>query len=229
MSVEPGWYVDPVDREIRRYWDGDGWIGAPIPVDATPPAGPPPEEPPVPPASPAAPPSSDPAIRSAPHSPDPAGGPGQAAAPSPTAPGQDGWPVTAARPRRPGHAGRPRRPRPRRPRPRRPRPRRPRPRRPSHAGQATPAGPVRRWTARAPHHGTLPGLGRRRVAGGDVPGRRPSPGRTGCHWPGTAPGGRSADRLRIVFALNAVVNGWFVWRRPRVRADFAEWWRRSSR
>ncbi|PZF85672.1 DUF2510 domain-containing protein, partial [Micromonospora endophytica] len=39
MSVAPGWYVDPADPQTRRYWDGEGWIGAPIPVDATPPAG----------------------------------------------------------------------------------------------------------------------------------------------------------------------------------------------
>ncbi|MFI7076982.1 RDD family protein [Micromonospora sp. NPDC049903] len=45
MSVAPGWYVDPADPETRRYWDGEGWIGAPIPVDATPPEGPPPPEP----------------------------------------------------------------------------------------------------------------------------------------------------------------------------------------
>ncbi|WP_156313281.1 DUF2510 domain-containing protein, partial [Micromonospora sp. HK10] len=45
MSVEPGWYVDPADPETRRYWDGEGWLGAPIPVDATPPEGPPPPEP----------------------------------------------------------------------------------------------------------------------------------------------------------------------------------------
>ncbi|MFD2766622.1 RDD family protein [Micromonospora eburnea] len=45
MSVQPGWYVDPADPDTRRYWDGEGWIGAPIPVDATPPEGPPPPEP----------------------------------------------------------------------------------------------------------------------------------------------------------------------------------------
>ncbi|MFF0720214.1 RDD family protein [Micromonospora sp. NPDC003816] len=45
MSVAPGWYVDPADPETRRYWDGEGWIGAPIPVDVTPPEGPPPPEP----------------------------------------------------------------------------------------------------------------------------------------------------------------------------------------
>lgn len=46
MSVQPGWYVDPAAPETKRYWDGAGWIGAPIPADATPPEGPPPVEPP---------------------------------------------------------------------------------------------------------------------------------------------------------------------------------------
>ncbi|MEV5763217.1 RDD family protein [Micromonospora sp. NPDC052213] len=50
MSIEPGWYVDPADPDTRRWWDGEGWIGAPIPVDATPPEGPPPPEPPPAPA-----------------------------------------------------------------------------------------------------------------------------------------------------------------------------------
>ena len=43
MSIEPGWYKDPVDPTTQRYWDGEGWLGAAIPADATPPAGPPPE------------------------------------------------------------------------------------------------------------------------------------------------------------------------------------------
>ncbi|RZU72045.1 putative RDD family membrane protein YckC [Micromonospora kangleipakensis] len=56
MTVQPGWYVDPAEPETRRYWDGEGWIGAPIPVDATPPEGPPPAEPtPAPPAAPPSP------------------------------------------------------------------------------------------------------------------------------------------------------------------------------
>lgn len=45
MSVAPGWYLDPADPDTRRYWDGEGWLGAPIPAEATPPAGPPPPEP----------------------------------------------------------------------------------------------------------------------------------------------------------------------------------------
>jgi uncharacterized RDD family membrane protein YckC len=42
VSIEPGWYPDPAEPTTKRYWDGEGWIGAAIPVDATPPAGPPP-------------------------------------------------------------------------------------------------------------------------------------------------------------------------------------------
>ncbi|MEV4755696.1 RDD family protein [Micromonospora sp. NPDC049559] len=45
MSVQPGWYADPAEPTTQRYWDGEGWIGAPLPADATPPPGPPPVEP----------------------------------------------------------------------------------------------------------------------------------------------------------------------------------------
>ncbi|MGK5442114.1 DUF2510 domain-containing protein, partial [Micromonospora sp. URMC 105] len=45
MSVQPGWYVDPAEPTTRRWWDGEGWVGAPVPVDVTPPEGPPPPEP----------------------------------------------------------------------------------------------------------------------------------------------------------------------------------------
>jgi uncharacterized RDD family membrane protein YckC len=41
--VAPGWYQDPADPTTQRYWDGEGWVGAPLPADATPPEGPPPE------------------------------------------------------------------------------------------------------------------------------------------------------------------------------------------
>ncbi|GIF65080.1 hypothetical protein Ais01nite_31150 [Asanoa ishikariensis] len=53
-SVPPGWYKDPAEPTTQRYWDGEGWIGAPLPADATPPDGPPelppPPEPQTPPA-----------------------------------------------------------------------------------------------------------------------------------------------------------------------------------
>jgi RDD family/Protein of unknown function (DUF2510) len=40
-QIAPGWYKDPADPTTQRYWDGEGWIGDPLPVDATPPPGPP--------------------------------------------------------------------------------------------------------------------------------------------------------------------------------------------
>jgi uncharacterized RDD family membrane protein YckC len=43
-EIAPGWYKDPVDPTTQRYWDGAGWVGAPIAADATPPPGPPPAE-----------------------------------------------------------------------------------------------------------------------------------------------------------------------------------------
>ena len=42
MSViQPGWYPDPAEPTTQRYWDGEGWLGDPIPADAQPPATPP--------------------------------------------------------------------------------------------------------------------------------------------------------------------------------------------
>ncbi|GGL02901.1 RDD family protein [Mangrovihabitans endophyticus] len=46
-SLPPGWYKDPADTSTQRYWDGDGWVGRSLPVDAAPPDGPLPEEPPA--------------------------------------------------------------------------------------------------------------------------------------------------------------------------------------
>jgi uncharacterized RDD family membrane protein YckC len=40
-ELDPGWKKDPADPTTQRYWDGEGWIGEPIPAEATPPAGPP--------------------------------------------------------------------------------------------------------------------------------------------------------------------------------------------
>jgi uncharacterized RDD family membrane protein YckC len=61
-EIGPGWYRDPSEPETQRYWDGEGWIGDPLPVDAVPPDGPPAE--PTPPA--AAPDSPAPADRDLP-------------------------------------------------------------------------------------------------------------------------------------------------------------------
>ncbi|HEX6073870.1 MAG TPA: RDD family protein [Micromonosporaceae bacterium] len=51
-DIAPGWYPDPVDTDVQRYWDGEQWLGTPIPVDATPPATPPAAPPPAAPAPP---------------------------------------------------------------------------------------------------------------------------------------------------------------------------------
>ncbi|GAB7041652.1 MULTISPECIES: RDD family protein [Catenuloplanes] len=44
-DIAPGWYKDPADPATQRWWDGEGWLGAPLPADVTPPDGPPPPEP----------------------------------------------------------------------------------------------------------------------------------------------------------------------------------------
>jgi len=40
-AIAPGWYRDPADTSTQRYWDGEGWVGDPLPADVTPPAEPP--------------------------------------------------------------------------------------------------------------------------------------------------------------------------------------------
>jgi uncharacterized RDD family membrane protein YckC len=44
-TIEPGWYPDPADPATQRYWDGDAWVGKPVPADAEPPAEPEPVDP----------------------------------------------------------------------------------------------------------------------------------------------------------------------------------------
>ncbi len=39
-DIAPGWYKDPAEPTTQRYWDGEGWVGSSLPVDATPPDGP---------------------------------------------------------------------------------------------------------------------------------------------------------------------------------------------
>ncbi|GAB7049637.1 RDD family protein [Catenuloplanes indicus] len=51
-DIAPGWYKDPADPATQRWWDGEGWLGAALPADVTPPDGPPPPEPALPPAAP---------------------------------------------------------------------------------------------------------------------------------------------------------------------------------
>jgi uncharacterized RDD family membrane protein YckC len=41
VSIEPGWYPDPAEPTTQRYWDGEGWLGDPVPADVQPPATPP--------------------------------------------------------------------------------------------------------------------------------------------------------------------------------------------
>ncbi|MGN9810520.1 RDD family protein [Micromonospora sp. BQ11] len=172
MSIAPGWYVDPADPDTRRYWDGEGWIGAPIPVDATPPAGPPPEEPPAPPA--------------------PAATPSSPAAPQPAPASARPYPVSPTTGPGQPHPGQP------------------------HPGQPYPGQPY-------PGYGPPPGW-----QAGAWPVRPPEPRPHGLPLAGY--GARLVARLidfAIVFALNAVVNGWFVWRLAReLEPTFAEWWRR---
>ncbi|KIR62754.1 RDD family protein [Micromonospora haikouensis] len=203
MSVQPGWYVDPADPDTRRYWDGEGWIGAPIPVDATPPEGPPPVEPP-PPASPA-PGQGGPAAPTITGSvPASAGGPGAPPAPGPF----PGWPGTG-QPPFPGQPGQP-----------------------PHPGQQP--GPVG-----GPQYGLPGGFPGQPSA----PGQGYPPGWAYPGWPGRPPvprphglplasfGARFVARLidfGAVFLLNAVVNGWFVYRYvEEVTPYFREVLRRS--
>ncbi|MET7807458.1 RDD family protein [Micromonospora chersina] len=163
MSVQPGWYVDPADPETRRYWDGEGWIGAPIPVDATPPDGPPPPEPE---------PAAAPAAAAAPH-------PGQ---PAPATGAHPGGPAPGPRPGPP--AGGPGQPWP---------------------GQPGQPGP---WAGPPGQQGPPPGW-----PYPGWPGRPPAPRPHGL--PLASYGARLVARLidlGVVFLLNAVVNGWFVWR-----------------
>lgn len=162
MTVQPGWYADPAEPSTQRWWDGEGWVGAPLPADATPPPGPPEPEPEPQPQSPAGPQSTG------------AGGPpGTPVAPSDSPAGV-----------------------------------------PTGTGSVPAQGGPPHWV---PVPGTWP-----------PPGGQPPP-----NWPhqplpyaplpeprphgfALAPlGARLAARLidiGIVFLLNVVVNGWFVWR-----------------
>jgi uncharacterized RDD family membrane protein YckC len=41
VSIAPGWYRDPAEPTVQRWWDGEGWVGEPLPAAAAPPPGPP--------------------------------------------------------------------------------------------------------------------------------------------------------------------------------------------
>lgn len=47
-SIAAGWYKDPAAPETQRYWDGEQWLGEPIPLDVDPPSTPPQPPAPVP-------------------------------------------------------------------------------------------------------------------------------------------------------------------------------------
>ncbi|WUR59671.1 RDD family protein [Micromonospora chokoriensis] len=226
MSVQPGWYVDPADTETRRYWDGEGWLGAPIPVDATPPDGPPPVEP-VEPVAPAAAPTSGPAAPGAeavapggpPHQgPPPGYGPQSGYGPPPgqgpgygPPPGQGpGYGPPPAQ--GPGYGPPPAQG-------------------PGWGPQSGPPG----WGPQGSPPGWAPP--------GGQPGWVPPAGHPG--WPGRPPeprphghrlagyGRRLTARLidfGLILALNVLVNGWFIWRLAQEWAPFwQEFLRRAER
>lgn len=94
-EIAPGWYPDPVDRAVQRYWDGEGYLGDPLPADVTPPPGPPPVA--APPAVPTAgmvasapPQTAQPAPPAQPHSPSPHAPAPQGAGAGPTSPAAPG-------------------------------------------------------------------------------------------------------------------------------------------
>ncbi|MFY1704696.1 RDD family protein [Micromonospora sp. WMMA1923] len=225
MSVAPGWYVDPADRDTRRYWDGGGWIGAPIPVDAEVPEGPPEPEPePTPaqestsggPASgpPAATGSTGTGSGSPQYGP---GQPGSGPAPGGAGPAQGGpaWPGAGSPPAGPSWPG-------------------------ADATGPGQGGPGQGGPGQGGPGQGGPGQGGPGQGGPGGPGwPAPGPGQPPWTGPGTPPGwpqqawlsrppeprphgfplaGHGARLVArvidfgVLFALNAVVNGWFVWR-----------------
>ncbi|MGW3887483.1 RDD family protein [Micromonospora chokoriensis] len=203
MSVQPGWYVDPADTETRRYWDGEGWLGAPIPVDATPPDGPPPVEPVTPAAAPtsglAAPGSEAVAPGGPPHQGPPPGygpqpgygpPPGQGPGYGPPPAQGPGWGPQSGPPGWGPQGGPP--------------------------GWAPPGGQPG-WVPPAGHPGW--------------PGRPPEPRPHGHRLAGY--GRRLTARLidfGLILALNVLVNGWFIWRLAQEWAPFwQEFLRRAER
>lgn len=219
-DIEPGWYKDPAEPTTQRYWDGEGWLGEPLPIDAVPPEGPPPTPPPPPPPAPEVPPGpASPATEAGgaegpgtpagtTWQPGPPGAPGSGWPPGAWPPG-GAWPPTAAWP--PGS--------------------------PAPPGSATPPGgtptggmtqPGPRgalpqgvvlppgWQYAIPHPGLLPGA---------FPTPRPH-GLTLAHS-----GARLLARMIdifVVLVLNLVVNGWFVYEYVReVSPVVREIWRRS--
>ncbi len=92
MTISPGWYKDPAEPATQRYWDGEGWVGGSLPLDATPPEGPLPLP---------APPAPEPQLKpTSPAGPTTAGAPGQAAGGS-VPPAPPGVPYRLLPPARP--------------------------------------------------------------------------------------------------------------------------------
>ncbi|GAB3228701.1 hypothetical protein GCM10027447_21210 [Glycomyces halotolerans] len=46
-TIEPGWYRDPADPAVQRYWNGSAWVGKPVPADVEPPESPEPVDEPA--------------------------------------------------------------------------------------------------------------------------------------------------------------------------------------
>jgi uncharacterized RDD family membrane protein YckC len=218
-DIEPGWYRDPAEPTTQRYWDGEGWLGEPLPIDAVPPEGPPPTPPPTPevlpgPASPVAEagdaggPDTPAGTTSQPGPPETPETPGSGWPPGAWPPGgvwppNPAWPPGSPPP--PGSAmppgGTP----------------------PAGTTQPGPGGALPQgvvlppgWQYAIPHPGLLPGA---------FPAPRPH-GLTLAHS-----GARLLARMIdifVVLVLNVVVNGWFVYEYVKeISPVVREIWRRS--
>jgi uncharacterized RDD family membrane protein YckC len=186
-DIPPGWYKDPIEPTTQRYWDGEGWVGAALPADATPPEGPPEPE--------AEPPRPAPTAPEAERAHVGANG---------VAPGVHGWPPVPPFPHTAGFPGPDRVPgEPTAAGPGAPPPPPAAAPGDAAAGQAGPAAPEATppgWPAGAyPHPGPLP---------------EPRPHGLPLASPGTRLLARLVD-IAAVLALNVVVNGWFVWQYVR--------------
>jgi uncharacterized RDD family membrane protein YckC len=198
-NIAPGWYKDPAEPTTQRYWDGEGWIGAALPVDATPPESPP--EPERPKRRPA-----EPESRARPSQVEDAG-----AGTNGAAPGVHGWPPmppfppgpTGASP--PGAAA--------------PDARSPDARSPDAPAPDAPSGTADRGMAPAPPSSGPPSSARPTdwPAGPyPYPVSLPEPRPHGLRL--ASPGSRLVARLvdvAAILALNVVVNGWFVYQYVR--------------
>jgi uncharacterized RDD family membrane protein YckC len=94
-DIAPGWYPDPADPATQRYWDGEGYLGEPLPATATTPPGPPPAAP----ATTAAPDPAGPSLTGQPVGPDQVAAPSSPAPLEPTAAGPVPVPPAGPAPR----------------------------------------------------------------------------------------------------------------------------------